>query len=174
MMEASNDRRHRFPIKNNKRRLSVYLHASYRCRCSAAAGSRTLTGGRWRSPPWSRASPGSARRTSWCRCCASRLQSWGTQPFLWTSQHHSHSRKSTWRIIMLGGDPEIRFSHACRPVFWFMFEDGGLRSPGDAEAGLEAVEAVTLGEVRVSHFNVRTLSGGQQVAWPTSEFMRSE
>ena len=55
-----------------------------------------------------------------------------------------------------------------------MFEDGGSRSPGDAEAGLEAVEAVTLGEVRVSHFNVRTLSGGQQVAWPTSEFMRSE
>ena len=55
-----------------------------------------------------------------------------------------------------------------------MFEDGGSRSPGDAEAGLEAVEAVTLGEVRVSHLNVRTLSGGQQVAWPNSEFMRSE
>ena len=55
-----------------------------------------------------------------------------------------------------------------------MFEDGGFRSPGDTKAGLEAVEAVTLGEVRVSHFNVRTLSGGQQVAWPNSEFMRSE
>ena len=55
-----------------------------------------------------------------------------------------------------------------------MFEDGGFRSPGDVMAGLEAVEAVTLGEVRVSHFNVRTLSGGQRVAWPNSEFMRSE
>ena len=55
-----------------------------------------------------------------------------------------------------------------------MFEDGGLRSPGDVEAGLEAVEAVTLGKVRVAHHNVRTLSTSEQVSWPTSEFMRPE
>ncbi len=55
-----------------------------------------------------------------------------------------------------------------------MFEDGSLRSPGDVEAGLEAVEAVTLGKVRVAHNNVRTLSACEQVSWPTSEFMRPE
>ena len=42
------------------------------------------------------------------------------------------------------------------------------------EAGLEAVEAVTLGKVRVAHHNVRTLSTSEQVSWPTSEFMRPE
>ena len=55
-----------------------------------------------------------------------------------------------------------------------MFKDGSLRSPGDVEAGLEAVEAVTLGKVRVAHNNVRTLSACEQVSWPTSEFMRPE